>query len=50
MTLMLQNNPGTGGRETYLGGIDSAVQDEKLTVVWTGLTCFRRSDAHSVGI
>ena len=37
-------------RETYLGGIDSTVQDEKLTVVWTGLACFRRSDVHSVGI
>ena len=52
MTLMLQNNK-TRRREvgeTYLGGIDSAVQDEKLTLVWTGLACFRRSDVHSVGI
>ena len=47
--LMLQNNKTRGRevRETYLGGIDSTVQDEKLTVV-TGLTCFRRSDVHSV--
>ena len=52
MTLMLQNNKirGRKVRETYLGGIDGAVQDEKLTVVWTGLPCFRRSDVHSCGI
>ena len=52
MTLMLQNDKTRGRevRETYLGGIDNAVQDEKLTVVWTGLACFRRSDVHSVGI
>ena len=51
MTLMLQTNKTRGRevRETYLGGIDSAVQDEKLTVVSTGLPCFRRSDVHSVG-
>ena len=48
---MLQNSKTRGRevRETYLGGIDSTVQDEKLTVV-TGLACFRRSDVHSVGI
>ena len=52
MTLMLQNNKTRRRevRETFLGGIDSAVQDEKLTVVSTGLSCFRRSDVHSVGI
>ena len=52
MTLMLQNNKTRGRevRETYLGGIDSAVQDEKPTVVWTDLPCFTRSDVHSVGI
>ena len=49
--LMQQNNKTRGRevRETYLGGIDSTVQDEKLTVV-TGLACFRRSDVHSVGM
>ena len=52
MTLMLQNNKTRRRevRETFLGGIDSAVQDEKLTVVSTGLSCFRLSDVHSVGI
>ena len=51
MTLMLQTNKTRGRevRETYLRGIDSAVQDEKLTVVSTGLPCFRRSDVHSIG-
>ena len=52
MTLILQNNKTRGRevRETYFGVIDSAVQDGKLTVVWTGLACFRRSVVHSVGI
>ena len=52
MALMPHNNKTRGRevREIYLGGIDSTVQDKKLTVVWTGLACFRRSDAHSVGI
>ena len=51
MTLCYRlTKPGDGRlRETYLGGIESAVQDEKLTVVSTGLPCFRRSDVHSVG-